>query len=134
MGADAKILLLSKKQTLEAAIKAESSIIDVCANEQWIKLKIMGVPYEIVGIGRAWKSSLPAWERKMDWRSPSPEVVEAVEAHQRAVVARFYMSCSGGHRGSRSGGGEAAVERRNQSWREEVEGGGVRGGGQRRPM
>ena len=47
MGADAKMLMLFRKQILEAANKTEPTIIDVGTNETWKKLKIMGVPYEV---------------------------------------------------------------------------------------
>jgi len=43
MGVDAKMLMLFRKQILEAAIKVEPTIIDVGTNETWRKLKIMGV-------------------------------------------------------------------------------------------
>ena len=47
MGADAKMLMLFKKQILEAANRVEASITDVGTNEQWVKLKVMGVPFEM---------------------------------------------------------------------------------------
>jgi len=47
MGADAKMLMLFRKQILEAANKTEPTITDVGTNETWKKLKIMGVPYEV---------------------------------------------------------------------------------------
>jgi len=40
MGADAEMLLLFKEQILEAANRAEPSIVDVGMNEQWDKLKM----------------------------------------------------------------------------------------------
>jgi len=47
MGADAKMLMLFRKQVLEAANKMEPTIVDVGTNETWEKLKIMGIPYEL---------------------------------------------------------------------------------------
>ena len=47
MGADAKMLMLYRKQVLEAANKVEPTIIDVGTSETRKKLKIMGVRYEM---------------------------------------------------------------------------------------
>jgi hypothetical protein len=44
-GASAAMLLLFKKEIIEAARQADKAIINVVANEDWVELKIL-VPYE----------------------------------------------------------------------------------------
>lgn len=87
MGADAKMLLLFRKQILEAANKVEPSIVDVGTNETWAKVKIMGVPYEMYRSASGMKEIAaclemenglvvpfaPRWLRQQKWLEESWE-------------------------------------------------------------
>jgi len=113
MGADAKMLLLFKKQILEAAIKAEPSITDVGTNGQWVKLKIMGVPFEmfrerqgmeelaacleaenglVVPFAPRWLSQWryisERWEQGLMWHTPVVITVRGWEAAKQLPTAK----------------------------------------------